>query len=317
MPYLPPLPEELQQVEYVKLYFHLQVTDYFDLPQLGLLQLRRELFQALRTLEGWRTTEQTKALKRLLQPPLSDDPVLRRQTQKPAPAFILFPDPDLKGAIEPQQRIVLPALFIGRGVQNIDAFIALLQQLGQQGLYHGSGQFVLEGVESEDASGVRAMLWSEAMSASVSPPVSDLHWLLERQLSAADQFKIEVISPLRLLQKNKPLFKASFVELFPFVLRRVSSILSSHAEVEVIKNPKPLLALAQQVVVGENSMQWLDWRRLAGPGPGQDLGGLSGSLDVSGPALMELLGLLQLGSLFNAGKGATYGSGQYRLRTYC
>jgi len=205
MPYLPPLPEELQQVEYVKLYFHLQVTDYFDLPQLGLLQLRRELFQALRTLEGWGATEQTKELKRLLQPPLSDDPVVRRQTQKPAPAFVLSPDAELNGAIKPQQMIVLPALFVGWGVQNIDGFIALLQQLGQQGLYHGSGKFVLEGVESEDASGVRAMLWTNAMVAPVSPPVNDLHWLLERQMLDAERISLGVISPLRLLQQKRPL----------------------------------------------------------------------------------------------------------------
>ena len=58
MTYLAPLPSELQQVEYAQLYFHLQVKDTFDLPQLALLQLRRELLQALRTLEGWGSREE-------------------------------------------------------------------------------------------------------------------------------------------------------------------------------------------------------------------------------------------------------------------
>lgn len=315
MSYLPPLPPELQQVEYVKLYFHLQFRDFFDLPQLGLLQLRRELLQALRTLEDWGRPDDAERLKLLLQPPLPVDPLVRRWAQKPAPAFILSPDPDSYGLFRPQQKLVLPVLFIGQGLLGIDAFVSLLQQLGIQGLYHGVGQFCLEGVEAEDASGVRATLWTEGQdSAQLAPPINDLHWLLERQAECTDRMLLEVTSPLRLLQQNKPLFKADFVDLFPFILRRVSALLSCHAGVEVIKNPKQLHDQARQVEVFQNRLRWLDWRCLAGAERGQDLGGLLGHLQLGGDCLADILWVLQLGSLFNVGKGAAYGAGQYCLR---
>lgn len=317
MSYLSPLPPELQQVEYVKIYFHLQLKEMFDLPQLGLLQLRRELHQALRTLEGWGDAGEAEQLRALLQPPLPLDPQIRRQAQKPAPAFVLTPDPEIRGPLKSHQIIVLPVLFIGRGLLGVNAFVSLLQQLGQQGLYHGRGRFCLEGAESEDASGVRAMLWSAGEAAEIVPPVSDLGWLLECHAPAADSITLNVISPLRLLHQNKPLFKIGFSDLFPFILRRVSAMLACHAGVEVCKEPKSLLAKAQEITILENRLQWQDWRRLAGTERGQDLGGLLGELRICGSGLAEILWVLQLGSLFNVGKGAAYGAGQYRLKTHC
>lgn len=318
MSYLSPVPAELKRVEYAKLYFHLEISDYFSLPPSGLLQLRRELLQALRTLEGWGSADDVEQLKALLQPALPTDPLIRRQAQRPAPALVLYPDPQLHGLQQPKQRIVLPALFLGNGINGIAAFVTLLQQLGQQGLYHGHGQFRLEGVESEDSSGVRAMLWIGGKSPQVmTPPVSDLHWWLERQTLDVEQLILEIVSPLRLLQKKKPLFKAGFADLFPFVLRRVSAMISCHAGVEVVKNPQELMRWAEQVVVLENRLHWQEWRCLEGHDSPQRLGGLLGHLQLAGSALAEIIWLLQLGSLFNLGKSAGYGAGQYRLKTHC
>jgi len=316
MSYLAPIPEELQQVEYAQIYFHLQLTETFDLPRGGLLLLRRELLQALHTLEGWGGGSEVEQLQSLFRPPLPLDPVVRRLVQKPAPAFILKPDLQVTGLLPAKQRLVLPVLFIGRGVQALNPFVSLMQQLGQQGLFQGSGRFFLEAVETENASGVRSMLWSAGEIQPVSPPVSDLSWLLEQRTESVASLNIEIVSPLRLLKHSKPLFKAGLAELLPFILRRVSSLLACHAGVEVIDDPQRLLALAEQVTTKENRLRWQDWRRLQGEQRAQDLGGLHGHLQLEGEALAELFWLLQLGSLFNIGKSATYGAGQYRLRTY-
>ena len=107
-----PLPTELQRVEYAQLYFHLEVCDYFDLPRLGLLQLRRELFQALQQLRETGENELVVQLNRLLQPDLPIDPVLLRTAQKPAPAIVLAPDLTQQGLIEPKERIVLPGFLM-------------------------------------------------------------------------------------------------------------------------------------------------------------------------------------------------------------
>ncbi len=314
MGYQSPFPADLEQVEYVKLYFHLEITRYFELPVLGLLQLRRELLQALKIFSAQGEDSFVSQLKQLLQPDLPDNPVILRQIQKPAPAVILSPDISQYGPIEPQQRIILPVVFIGSGINALDAFVALIQHLGTQGLYHGSGEFILEGVEAEDGSGVRAMLWFDGkQSTPLTPPVNNLSWWLERQTLLADSIQLELISPLRLLRQGKPLFKADFIDIFPHLLRRVTALLAGYAEVRLFDDPGRLLALAKQVKILENKLRWKDWRTLKMEQHKQNLGGLMGTLSVTGNELTELLWILQLGSLFNFGKGASYGAGQYCL----
>ena len=316
MGYQVPFPAELEQVEYVKLFFHLEICDYFDLPALGLLQLRRELLQVLRVLQDQKKKDIVSQLRQLLQPTLSENSVLLRKTQKLSPAVVFSPDISQRGLIEPKQRIILPALFIGSGINAIDAFVRLLQQLGKQGLYHGTGQFILEGVETEDASGLRSMLWWHEEQAKVLlPPVNDLLWWLERQKPLTDSLLIEIISPLRLIHQGKPLFQAGFVNIFPFVLRRVTALLAGHAGVDLITDPARLISLARSVKSVENRLRWQDWRKLKKEQGNQNLGGLMGHLTVTGDELAELIWILQLGSLLNLGKGAAYGAGQYRLKS--
>jgi hypothetical protein len=161
------------------------------------------------------------------------------------------------------------------------------------------------------------MLWSDGQKVAIVPPVSDLHWLLERQQSDIQQLELEVITPLRLLKNKKPLFRASFSELLPFFQRRVGSLLAFHAGVELTDRISQLESISRQVTTVENSLRWDDWRRLAGNQHAQDIGGLLGKISLVGSGLPELLWLLKLVSLFNAGKSAAYGSGQICLRTSC
>jgi len=312
--YRAPFPAELNQVEYVKLYFHLEISTSFDLPAYGLLQLRRELLQALKTLSELHGEDFSGQLKQLLQPGLSDDPILLRQIQKPPPALVISPDSLQHGSFEPQQRIVLPVLFIGSGINIIDPFICLLQHLGRQGLYHDTGQFVLERVEAEDGSGLRSMLWFAGKSViPLTPPVSHLSWWLERQPCLNDSIELEIVTPLRLLRQGKPLFRADFTDIFPYLVRRVTSLLASYSGFELIADSGRLISQARRVESLENCLGWNDWRTLKHEQGGQNLGGLLGHLRISGDELTELLWILQLGSLFNFGKGAAYGAGQYCL----
>ena len=314
MGYRAPFPAELSRVEYVKLYFHLEIRSSFNLPPYGLLQLRRELLQVLKTLSAQQGEEFFGQLKQLLQPDFSADPVLRRQVQKPPPAVVFSPESTQHGLFEPQQRMVLPVLFIGSAINTIDPFISLLQQLGRQGLYHNAGQFVVEGVEAEDGSGLRSMLWFDGKSAPpLAPPVNYLSWWLERQPGLTSSMELEFVSPLRLLRQGRPLFKADFSVIFPHLLRRVTALLASYSDFDLIDQPGHLIALAKRVRLLKNGLDWSDWRTLKQVDGGQNLGGLLGCLSIAGDELTELLWILQLGTLFNFGKGAAYGAGQYRL----
>ena len=314
MGYQVPLPPELQRVEYVKLYFHLEMVTFYNLPKLALLQLRRELQQALKTFSTLDDGDFSGSIEKLLKPSRSNDPVVKRLVQMPAPAMIMSPSILRQEEFNSKQMIVLPVIFIGSGIEAISSFVDLLQHLGSRGIYHGCGQFQLSTIEAEDGSGWRSVLDFDGHSFEhLIPPVCNLIWWLERQEHLVGLIKFEIISPMRILKDGKPVFKADFADIFPFILRRVMALLTSHAGVELPLDMEHLIAIAGRIKASENRLKWQDWRTLKGNFEAQNLGGLMGHLCIDGDELPELIWLLQLGTMFNCGKGAAYGAGQFRL----
>lgn len=309
-----PVPDTLNQAEYALLTFQMESREYFDLPSLGLLRLRREFHQSIRALTESGEYDLGRELNLLLDPLLPVDPKLRKQVQRPAPPFVLSPDLGRCGLVEPGDQIELPVLFLGTGILAIEAFAQMLQQVARQGLLNGHGVCELTKIEVEDGNGQRTILWGDGpLVGCLTPVVNDLKWWLDRQPPEWNRLQIDFTSPMRLMHGGKPLFRAGFSELFPFILRRVTSMLAAHCNVETMSDPAALLDAAQQVEESANRLQWRDWRPLTAERGGQDLGGLCGSLELSGSELADLLWVLQLGSLFQIGKGAPYGAGCYQL----
>lgn len=309
-----PVPPHLEQAEYALLIFQLEAREYFDLPPLGLLRLRREFQQAIRALRDAGEQQLGRELQQLLEPVVPVDPQLRKRVQRPAPPLVLRPDPGRSGLIEPGDWLELPVLFLGCGMASVEAFARLLQQVARQGLVNGGGVCELATVEAEDGSGRRTTLWNRGpLAGALTPVVNDLKWWLERQPLAWNPLRLEFVTPARFLRGGRPLFNAGFAELFPFILRRVTAMLAAHCRIEAVPDPAPLLQAAASVAERHNDLHWRDWRPLAAGRGGQDLGGLCGALELSGSGLGDLLWILQLGSLLQVGKGAPYGAGRYQL----
>ncbi|PLX89373.1 MAG: hypothetical protein C0618_01350 [Desulfuromonas sp.] len=305
-----PVPDALRDAEYSLVTFVLESRNYFDLSPLDWLRLRREFKQALRELSLDGDDVLAQSLKDLLEPPLPDNPHLRRRVQRPSPAVVLRPDLSRSGLIAPGDRFELSVLFLGRGMTALIPFARLIQQVAQTGLFNGQAVCELVGLEAEDGAGRRTELWSGGeLGDNLSPVVNDLYWWLQRQPFCGESLVLEFITPLRLIGQGRPLFKARFGEVFPFILRRVTSMVLAHCPLSDLGYPAQLTELATRIDERENSLHWQDWRPLNRGRGGQDLGGLRGRLVVSGSDLAELLWVLQLGTLFHIGKGAAYGSG--------
>jgi hypothetical protein len=249
-------------------------------------------------------------------PELPSDPVLARQVQKPSPALVLSPQGSCFGRIRAQQRLVLPVLLLGPGIQQLEALVRLLDRLGSLGLYKGRGRFVVEAIEGENAAGRKAMLsLRRGGEGPLTPPICDLGWWLERRSDPGADYRMTWLCPVRLMARGKPLFRAAFNDLFPFVLRRVSGLLACYGQLDLSSEASYLIGLAGQVETVENRLRWKDWRRLENGYGGQNVGGLVGDLVVRGDSLAEIAWILQLGSLFNVGKGAAFGAGQYQFNS--
>ena len=286
-------PPWLDRLDCAQVTFVLTLVEDVDLSALALLQLRRELSSVLEELEKQHGGQVAALVNHLLFPAPAIDPVVRHQAQKPPAAVILSPPVIPPGFFTGGYQFKLPTLFVGDGTVGIEAFSLLLQVLGPHGIHKGRGRF--------------------SLSLDCSPPnIVPLSWLLPQQPFLFDKVTLDVMTPMRLLNKGKPLFRFDFNSFFSALQRRVNNLACAHGQ-SVNDSGDELNELAATIVCCDKSLRWQDWRRLEQGRKGQGIGGLTGTLTLSGDALAEVWWLLELGALLQVGKGASYGFGRFRL----
>lgn len=304
------LPGGLQAVEFATLHFILEFQENFRLTPEILLRLRRDLRRGgRRALDG-----EDERFAALFDPDLSSDPFSRRRYQRPGPPFALSFDGVRAGEYEAGDRFELSVNFFGRGIQAAADFGRALRELGRMGLFRGQGGFELAAIVAEDAAGDRRQIWQEGMALiQLVPPVIDAAWWIESLGASGDAFRLRFVTPARILSRGRPLFRPSFSRLFPFMLRRATSMAHAHCGVELVDDPRTLLEAAVRPSRGTDSLVWEDWRSLKGDDREQDLGGVTGSLRLEGAGSEEILWVPALCSLMNLGKSAAWGGGHFRL----
>jgi hypothetical protein len=308
-------PEVLAGVEFSCVHFLLEFQEPFALDLRTLLSLRIDLRRAARQaldVDGKGTGAEHFAA--LFDPPLSSDPVLVRRHQRPGPGFVIRSSLGEPRNYDCGQMLRLPVVLLGSAVQQLGYFAATLRQLGRMGLSRGEGLFDLVAIEAEDPSGNLLCLWKDgSVAVEMAPPIIGVPWWLDRRDFAGEEVCLEFITPARLLSAGKPLFRPNFSQIFPFVLRRVTSMIAAHCACEVLADPGPLLAAARSLEESDNRLEWRDYKILERADRDQEIGGIVGSLRLAGETLGAILWVMHLGSLLNVGKNSAYGAGSYRL----
>ena len=310
--FLPEIPAGLERAEFARAVFVLEFQDPCDLTPAHLLRLRRDLLQAtavLAALEG-----SAERVRQLFSPHVSADVQGRRRHQKPTPPFVLLPEETQASLYEAGDLLRLPVIFWGKGIAAMGDFLRALQELGRQGISRGEGSFEVIALETADPAGHFKKIWREGQPVEpLCPAISSASWELDRHGGGPSHLTLQFLTPARLLSHGRPLFRPEFARLFPFVLRRVTSVLFSHCGVELEMDPRELLAQASLVRESESTLRWEDWRTLEGQEHAIDLGGVVGATTLAGAPLNHLAWVLRLGALMNIGKSASFGQGHYRL----
>lgn len=304
-------PRILRKAEWIRVLFHLEFQEPYNLTPETALRLRRDLREAAKlTFTGRDASQRFHAL---FDPPLTPDLAALRRYQRPGPPFVIFPPAPRK--FGEGDVLELEVLFWGVGMNLLPDFALALEALGQIGWHRGKGRFELAAVEGRDAAGASRTLWKQGCAPfSFAPPVLDGGWWLETAAPCNPPLELTFVTPARLLAEERPLFRPTFARIFPFLLRRVTSILHACCGIEVVDDPAPLLGAAAQVKESASTLAWSDWRTLRGEEGKQDLGGVTGSLCLDGAALEGILWVLALATMVNVGKGASFGAGHLRLR---
>lgn len=300
----------LTAVDFVQAEFLLEIQEPFDFNLERMLRLRRDLRAAAQiALAG----EAGYAV--LFEPELSSDPVALRRHQKPGPSFVLKPQVSQCGFYDSGDTVRLEVVFWGQGAQHLADFARVLVALGQNGLNRGEGRYELQEMCARNLQGEWQTLWAGGrFSELLAPPVLSAAWWLDAQVFPESRFRLEFVTPARLLSQGRPLFRPTFARLLPFVLRRMSSMVHAHCGgLDLFADLSPVLDMAGRIARCTEHFFWKDWRTLEWDGGALDLGGVSGHAVLEGENLAELARLLALGSLLNLGKNAAYGAGDYRI----
>ena len=207
----------------------------------------------------------------LFEPPLPDDPVAVRLFQKPSPFFAFQPPPSLPREISSGELIEISATFWGKGIQQIGQLAQVLKGMGSSGFSGDRGYFELIEMESEDLAGNRFSIWSEGSNfVGLAPAVNSVDTWLEECSHCNGSIGLRFLTPARLISQGKPLFQPTFARIFPFILRRVTSLFyhSCHLELEI--DIKYLIELAGFLREKTNRLVWEDWKAVGGK---KELGG--------------------------------------------
>ena len=314
MPYFSDILPQLHNAAYIRLYFNLEFSDSVGLPQGALLQLRREFITALKALKEQGECFLCSRLKELFTPSLPAPQLLREQVKSPPPGIVLSSEYLGRTDIFPGDFLCLEALFLGGAIAEVDNFLKLLSFLGTRGIYCGNGRFHVQHIYYESANGERIEVsQDQGESLLAQCNVCDFKWWLENQASAGSSLTFDFFSPLRLMKSGKPVFKPDTATIVEAVARRVSNLLAYHCQLDFCYDRYELKGLITSVDTLANKLKWQDWRFLQGEVQSQKIGGVVGSLQLSLNSSTDFFYLAKLGQLFNLGKSATYGCGQYHL----
>ena len=306
----------LHKAEFSRLHFECLMLEDSDVDMVTMIRLRRRLRAAGVHVLG----SGSRGFKRLFEPPLSADPIAVKRHQKVAPAFVFHPQETEYRRYGAGECLRISVLVFGDVIARCRDLIQVFAALGQAGLRLDAGRFKLERVLAVDDGGSELCIWREDKSIPVyAPPVLDLKWWLESRLrvreSADGNMLLSFNTPARLLKGKRPIFSPDFTQLFPFMLRRITSMIYTHCDIELDVDVAALQRDISAVKCLQNSLYWRDWRCLRDAEQGmQPLGGVCGNIVVRDPGgYSPIACLLQLGSLMNLGKNAAYGSGSFSL----
>lgn len=307
-------PVGLNDVDVVRATFTLEFQEKCVLDLRVFLGLRSSLRAAARLVFEPYGPDGRRRFKALFEPEPSRDPVALKKFQKPSPPFVLMLKPFPPRVVVAGSRFDLEVLFLGHSVPLTGDFLVCLQQLGRFGVTEGRGSFDVVQMSAIGEDDTDQSVWQKADPLpAIAPPLDTIGSWLERQGRPADGVKLNFQIPARLMVGGRPLRRPVFREIFPFMLRRTTSMLHAHADCEPVQDVELLLNAAAAVTVDSSLFRWHDWRELSGNHSTSSIGGFTGCLCLRGAALAEIYWVFAVASLFGLGKGAAYGAGRFVL----
>lgn len=230
---------------------------------------------------------------------LATDPSALRRFQKP-PLPFAFHIPVLPEDAEDQLFAELSLSVAGSALNNVPVFLQAVCTALMSISVESGCELELTGLYSADASGGHSPL---SLSAEELVIITDVQIPF-----ASDSFRLQLLSPMKLLHNNKLLRRLSFSDLLRPLMRRISSLAYYYASIELDLDFRRLSESSRQVETVDARLRCDNY-----PGCGD---GVVGDICFN-TVPIEFYQFLFMGEQFNLGKGAAYGGGSYRIVVGC
>lgn len=235
---------------------------------------------------------------------LSTDPEIVRIHQKPSLPFALY----INTIEHTISSCTAGIVVIGSTLQYVELFHAALLRMVEATVsaMRFPARFTLR-TFSLDYQGARQEISSTASLPENVILLSGRHIL--QNTVHSDSIQLTLKSPLRVLNNGSIAHRFDFMPFFRSQLRRCSSLCAYYGSgTSIDLDFAQLSRQAERVTLFDNTIQY----SLPPGTKRQNRAGLTGSVECAG--LVEpMFSLLLLGSYFNAGKGATFGSGFHTI----
>lgn len=207
-------------------------------------------------------------------------------------------------------------VLFGKSVSFLPYFVYTFDQMGRMGLGKGRGKFELTAVYAMNdlASQQKEQIYdSKSQMLNGNFKVWNLSDILTNiSIAQVDTLAIQLVTPTRILHKNRLVRNIPYDLLIRTLLRRISLLGRIHCESDWDLPYKDILDHAiNHVKLVNSNTSWYDWERYSNrQRTRMKMGGIVGTLSYAGD-LAPFMPLIVLGQFTHIGKNTTFGLGKY------
>jgi hypothetical protein len=230
--------------------------------------------------------------------------------------FALEPPLDGKTRFAPGESLPFNLLLVGEGLDFLPYFALAFIEMGRHGFGIGRARWRLERVVSiaHSTAADGALVYDGARERFLGDaPTKDFAAVAaESESLSSEQVTLELLTPLRVEEKNELARLINTSVLTRALLRRISRLAQLWCGEELQLDYRGLLdRWGQSVACEAEDLRWEDWQRGSMRQRARlKLGGLRGRLTLTGE-LADLRPFLKLGEYLHLGKQTVFGLGKY------
>lgn len=248
-------------------------------------------------------------------PKIADSEIQHQAANLPHP-FIIEPPATTQTEFQQGDQLTFGLVLIGKSISFLPYFVYTFDQLGRMGLGRGRGKFELTKVYAMDdlfKQDKTQVYDSQSQILNGNYKVwnfEDVRSLLP--LNNSESIRIQLVTPLRIVQKKKLVDNLPFDLFVRTLLRRISLLGRIHCESDWDLPYQEIIEQAEQDVhMVESDLTWVDWERYSTRQKKRmKLGGIIGTITYEGQ-LPPFLPFIYLGQFIHIGKNTTFGLGKY------